>query len=208
ANLLFENGWLGQISTYRSIEQFVIRNAAPQKKRQSRCQLDRADRIGMPGHGTFGVVLDPEQKIGIGKQPLECGLDAAVERPAFSAALIKSHQRRNIFLCGSPTERTAPERRKNTARTRRFLASARRIAHKDPRATCSTARALRIERTIHGNAVDGGVAVPHVVDGVSKPGRTGLEYAFWFGASIDECDPERMVAGFSVEFDFEIRVRR
>ncbi len=49
ADLSIEDGRLVQLSAYRQVEQFVIRDAAPQEKRQPRRQLDIGQRVRSAG---------------------------------------------------------------------------------------------------------------------------------------------------------------
>ena len=78
------------------VQQFVVGDAAPQKKREARGELEVADAEGEPSRicrpalsGVERVALDPEQKLRADQQPLERALDAEVE-PAGVAALLAS----------------------------------------------------------------------------------------------------------------------
>ena len=45
ARLLLELSGLAQLAPNGGVEQFIVRDAAPQEKRQSRCQLEIADPV-------------------------------------------------------------------------------------------------------------------------------------------------------------------
>ena len=52
-----------------SVEQLIVRNAAPEEERQARRQLQIADAIDRPGRARRGVPLDPEQELGLTSMP-------------------------------------------------------------------------------------------------------------------------------------------
>src|ERR1700734_2011135 len=62
ACLAFENGGLMQLVLNRQIQQFIVRDAAPEKKRKAGCELQIADSIrGSRGHiGGFALEAENE----------------------------------------------------------------------------------------------------------------------------------------------------
>ena len=63
----------------RQIEQLIVGNAAPEKERQTRRELDIGQTIGGARRHRVGIGFDAEQEIRADQQPLERRANAAVE---------------------------------------------------------------------------------------------------------------------------------
>ena len=70
----FEPPALGQV------QQLFVRNAAPQKKRQARREIDVAEPVHGPARRAGGIALDAEQEIEADEHALERRLNPGVER--------------------------------------------------------------------------------------------------------------------------------
>ena len=80
AHLPLEHRRVLQLSGGRGIQQLVVGNAAPEKERQPRGELEIADRDRACRAPAFaGSVLDAEQELRAHQHPLERPLNAAIE---------------------------------------------------------------------------------------------------------------------------------
>ena len=66
-----------------SVEQLVVRDAAPQEERQARREVQSLTRYDAPAATPVGIPLDAEQELRIDEQTFERHLDAGVECPSF-----------------------------------------------------------------------------------------------------------------------------
>jgi len=78
-HLLLEHLRIFQPSRRRNVQQFLVRNAAPDEERQPRCELDVADAIRRAGSDARGITLDAEQELRADEQSLDRPLDAEIE---------------------------------------------------------------------------------------------------------------------------------
>src|SRR6185312_16425007 len=76
-HLLLEYG--GILQPARLVQEFVVRNGAPEEERQARREFEAAEPVRRSGGEIRGGVLDAEQKAGGGKNAFEPHLDAGVE---------------------------------------------------------------------------------------------------------------------------------
>jgi hypothetical protein len=105
--------WAGHLSARCEIEKLVVRNAAPQKERQPRGQLQIGEPIRV-GSGTRGIELDAEQELGADEQPFDRLPYTDIE-PSFGAAsFVEAQERRNIRGGHRTPERAASQRREDS----------------------------------------------------------------------------------------------
>src|SRR5262245_43387002 len=107
-----------QASCTGGLEQLVIGNAAPEKKRKSRSQLDvgEAMRLMRLARGARGIAFHAKQKLGARQNTLQCRLNARFKASIAAAVIVETHealqvgigdrlavcpasQRRNYLLC-------------------------------------------------------------------------------------------------------------
>ncbi len=99
-DLLLQHRRLMQFPADRQVQQRVVRNAAPQKERQSRSQLDIGNTIDGTGSGAGGIGLDAEQKIGAHQHALQRGANPVVESSGRASAFIEGEQRLHVVIGG------------------------------------------------------------------------------------------------------------
>ena len=94
-----------------SVEQLVVRNAAPEEERQTRGELEIADAVARRRARRSRIALDAEQELRAGEQTLERQLDAGLERCRRRGQLRRTEQRAEIVAVvdgppiGAPRER-------------------------------------------------------------------------------------------------------
>ena len=113
---MIENARIPQPPTDSGVEQFVVRDAAPEKERQTRGQLDVGETIGAPLSCFVGIGFYPKQEIGADENPLERGANAGVEVAIGSSALVKAQERLDILFGRRPPIRTSSQRREDLGR--------------------------------------------------------------------------------------------
>src|SRR5215468_9552851 len=86
ARLFLELSGLGQFSPDCGIEQLIVRDAAPQKERKTRCQLEIADPVGAVRRNSLQVSFHSEQEVRIGKHRAQRSFDSGVEITFIEAA--------------------------------------------------------------------------------------------------------------------------
>src|SRR5262249_11279042 len=131
SNLLIEHGRIGQFALYSQIEQFVVRNAAPQKERETRRQLEIGEAVRRTSDDVGRLALDPEHEARRGENSPEAVLDASVEAAFFPSRAIETHQRRCVLIGERATKRPAGDRRENLLRARLLFSGVRWMAHED-----------------------------------------------------------------------------
>ena len=78
-HLRAEHRGLAQLASLGGRQQLIVGNAAPQKERQPRRELEVADAIRRSGRGVRRIALDAEQELGADEQAPYRALDARVE---------------------------------------------------------------------------------------------------------------------------------
>ena len=80
------------------VDQFVVGNAAPQEKRQTRGQFQIANAIGFdPTARLAGSFSSRTRNCGLAKMSPKRQLDAVLKRAELAALLVKAHQRFEIL---------------------------------------------------------------------------------------------------------------
>ena len=77
---------LTQLAANGGVEQLIVRDAAPQEERQSRCQLEIADSVDAAGRYFLWVAFHAEQELRVGEHSAQRRRDSGVEI-AFGARL-------------------------------------------------------------------------------------------------------------------------
>ena len=112
-HLLFQPDRVAQVTTYGRIEQRVVRNAAPEEKRQARGKLEVADAIhALRSHGC-GIPLDPKQEFRTHEQPLQRVLDARVESALSVRVVVERQQQSEIGVSHRAAIGTSRQRRED-----------------------------------------------------------------------------------------------
>src|SRR4051812_25590186 len=76
-----------QLILGRDVDQRVIRDAAPQQKRQPRCQLQIGDSVGLARTNIFGFPFGANQKLRAGQDAAQSQLNSVL-KGSFAAALL------------------------------------------------------------------------------------------------------------------------
>src|SRR5262249_57012699 len=91
ARLLLELCGLAQLAPNGGVEQFIVRDAAPEEKRQSRRQLEIADPVDAVRRYLLWIAFQAEQKLRIGEHCAQRRCNSVV-KVAFGAPLsIEGH---------------------------------------------------------------------------------------------------------------------
>ena len=72
------------------VDQFVVRNAAPQEEGQARSQFEIGDPVRLAGRDVCGLTLGANQELRAGQNAPQRQLDAVLEGPFVAAFLIKA----------------------------------------------------------------------------------------------------------------------
>src|SRR5215831_12114564 len=99
-----------QLALGRKVQEFVVRNAAPQEERKSRSQLDIGDAVFLTRLqiGRLGFLAKDE--FGISENASQGHLDAVVEIAAFVAPLlIEAHQGFEVLRSSGAAESSPRE---------------------------------------------------------------------------------------------------
>src|SRR5438093_690460 len=78
-HLLLQRRGIVQLSASRRLPQLVVRNAAPEKERQPRRQIEIAEAIGGACRQACGLAFHAEQETRSSQNPLDPALDAGVK---------------------------------------------------------------------------------------------------------------------------------
>src|SRR5262249_4729281 len=79
SDLPLQDRGVAQPAARGNIEQFVVRDAAPEEKRQARGKIQPAQAIGRAGRRTWRITLDSEEEVGIGEDRFETASDAFIK---------------------------------------------------------------------------------------------------------------------------------
>ena len=78
-DLPFEHLGLAQLATLGQVEQLVVGDAAPEKERQPRGELDIRDSVGGLRRDAGRVCLDPEEELRVDQDGAQGHFDSRVE---------------------------------------------------------------------------------------------------------------------------------
>ena len=150
-HLLFEHRRLVQLPGGGQIEQFLVRDAAPQEKGQARGELQIADAIGGVGRGVARIPFDAEEKLRAGENGSNRHLDAGVETAGRSRRLVELQRSLEVRRGDRPPVGAARQGRDDGLRARGFRRRARPLtwgpAHEEPLAARRLGR-IRPRRTV------------------------------------------------------------
>lgn len=134
------------------VHQFIVRNTAPQEERQARGQVEIANPVRLSGRQIRGLGLNPEEKLGLGKNRAQRHFNAVIEIRTLSSGFINFYQAFHILRSGRLTECAAREVGNDLLRTLLFLACIRRPASENLLASGNVLGANRVVRAFDANA--------------------------------------------------------
>ena len=150
-DLLLEHARIVQPIGRSGFEQLVVRNAAPEKEGEARCELEVGDPIDAGDRDVGRLALESIQKLGIDEQPRQRILDAAFEIAAFDAPdSIELEQAVELGAtrCNRVPECARREPGENARRARRLVRARARPADEDRAAARRVAGARRVVRPV------------------------------------------------------------
>src|SRR5580765_7952273 len=147
------------MSLRRDCDQLVVRNAAPQKKRQPRGKLEIRDAVGTARRDVGGFLLGAHQELRARQQTTKRELDAVFERPSMTAFVVEREQSLDIRGSGRTSIRAAGQRRQNRLGTSVFAGRGGRVARQHLSEASRLFRTLRSERTLNPQKADGRVVL-------------------------------------------------
>src|SRR5207249_924831 len=100
--MLLKHGWLSQPALLGGGQQLVVGYAAPQKERESRRELEVADRVDGIGRQTGGILLNPHEEGRAHEEAPQAFLDARVEATCLATVFVESQQRLHIGVGHRP----------------------------------------------------------------------------------------------------------
>ena len=112
-DLLLQNLGLLQLAGGGDVQQLVVGDAAPQKERKARGQLEIADRVNGSGSRARRIALDAIEKLRTDQQAFESPLDAEIEVPFLAAVVVEREQRGDIGIGYGTAISPARQGRKN-----------------------------------------------------------------------------------------------
>ena len=131
-HLLPQDRRIGQLAPRSGIEQLVVRDATPEKKRETRGQLQVADAIVRIGGDVRWVGLDPKQELRARQESTERHLDARVEATLTTAGGVERHQPLDVIVIDRSPIPATSERCQNRSRTACFVRDVSGPALQDP----------------------------------------------------------------------------
>ncbi len=164
AGLSVEDAWLTQPAASRHFEQLLVRNAAPQEKREPRGQFQIAQHVAIAGPHIDRVPLDPEQELWVDQQPLKRELDAIVKRAIAAAFGEERHERRDLGLAYRTPKRPRRKPLENLDRARRLCRFGVRLTHEDLSTTRRVAHSLHRVGPADRHVLEQSVLVVPLVD--------------------------------------------
>src|SRR4030095_14742687 len=90
-HLLIKNRRIFQFPLSRQVQKLLIRDAAPEEKRQARCQFEIIDPINAVRRNSHWIGFRAEQEFWGGQQKTKSALDAGLKGCILSARLIEAH---------------------------------------------------------------------------------------------------------------------
>ena len=115
----------------RQIDQFIVRDAAPQEERKPRSQFQIGDAIGFAGATFAGSRFGAHQELRARQHPAQRQLDAVFKRSFAAAFLVEAHHPLQILRSHRTPERAPRQRRKDLLRAGLFLAALDGLANED-----------------------------------------------------------------------------
>ena len=201
-NLRVQDAWSPECPARRHIEQLIIRDAAPQKERQSGGQLEIADLIDGVRLDARGIALDAEQEVRGHQQSSQCLLNALLEVPLLPTGLVEPQQRLDVRLGDRPAIGSARERRQDLGRAGFLAAGPGWLTDEDPAPARCVPGPRGVVRTFEPDIVD--------VHTRCRVGRTGVPWRQQCGsrtfrqrALLDERDTKRVHPGRGRETNLE-----
>ncbi len=170
----------------RRRSQLVVWNAAPEKERQPRGQVEIADAIGRTRSHACRLAFDAKQKAGSREDALESALDTGIETTLAAAGSVKTEQRGEVGVAHRTPIGARRERRQDLFRARFFRRGVFGPADEDLAAARRISRCGRTVRTANRHELHRGIAVVILVGRASESGLRRLQHAFGFPEAPDE----------------------
>ena len=155
AHLLFERRRVVKFAARGRVQQFVVRNAAPEEKGEAGGQFEIADAVGGPGGSARRILFHPEEELGADQDGTEGHLDTRFVAAFGARVAVELHGRLEIGLRYRPPVGTARQRGQNAFGARLFLAGVCGRAEQNTLAAWAVAGTLRVVGTDHRDGVDG-----------------------------------------------------
>ncbi len=111
ARLLLELSGLTQLASNGGVEQFIVRDAAPQEERQSRCQFEIADSVDTARRYFLWVAFHAEQELRVGEHSGQRHCDSQVEIAFGAPFAIEGHRLVNVGFGDRPPVGAPHQRR-------------------------------------------------------------------------------------------------
>ena len=111
ANLPLEHGRIPEPVPACGLDQLVVGDAAPEKEREARRQLEVAETVGATDRQLRRLTLDAEHELRTGQHTLQCDLDATVEVALSTTLAPEIHQPIDVGVAPLSAVRATYERR-------------------------------------------------------------------------------------------------
>src|SRR4030095_603811 len=141
-----------------AVKQLIVWEAAPQEKRQSRCQLEIADSVDSVRCNFLGIAFHAEQEVWVDEHSAQRPFDSSVEIAFGTPFAIEGHRLVNFSFGDWPSIGAPHQRRENLSCTLFFLVLVLSgwPADQQPVAARCVLGALWRIRSGHRNLTDGG----------------------------------------------------
>ena len=206
ADLGVEFRGIPQIAARGGVEQRVVGQAAPEKKRKARGQFEIADAVGGAGRNARGVGLDAEEELRAHEDRGERVFDAGLEARALGGAVAEELKRLAQIVVGDGAAiGAAGELGEDRARLRFVGAGGHgRVAENQPPAR-RVARALGVERSGDGDLENRrrGARVAVHVEARGEGRALGLKHG---GGILRERHADVLRTGLHAEAKLEVLV--
>ena len=177
-DLRVEHLGVAQAATRRQIEQLLVGDAAPEKEREARRQLE----IAQLERGTSGdagrIALGAEEEFRIDEDPFQTQLDARLEAAGLVTLLVELAERLKVGRGQGTPVRQTRNRGKNPVRAGGLVRARRRPAGEDLPPARRIARALTAIRTADLHVVDRRLPLLLFVDGERVTNLSRLQHTF------------------------------
>jgi hypothetical protein len=216
-HLALEHGGVAQRSARRQVEQFVVRDAAPEKEREPGGQLHAGQAVRHARLDVEWIELEAEQEVGADQDALQRRFDSTVERAAGRARIVERQQGPHVTIVDRTAVGEARQAAEDGAGTGASLAAVAwrvsrravgcRPAAEDAAAARRLAEADSDERALHRDALHAGIAVEHLVGAEAPAGAGRLGDLVRLPWLAHERDADDMGAGLGGEAQLETFVR-
>jgi len=209
--LLFQHLRVVELAAFRQCQQLLVRDAAPQEKRQACGQFQVAEAIGGTRRYAIRIDFNSEQELRANQNSFHRAADSGFKSPRRQAGPVEAEQRLKIFVGEWPPISAPGQRGENRSGAALVLGAVGRqvvcrTAHKNPSPAGGFARPLDVKGSTDCDTGYGWLAA--LILGVIILRQPRLEGAFRGKRGLQESDSNQAQTGFHRQADLKRLVGR